>query len=229
MDIQRKQELLGFCKKVGIRFKNLQLLNQAFIHRSVTNEQKKKNNERLEFLGDSVLGLVTASYLYTTLDNPEGDLAKLKSSAVSEKALAMVGFDFGIQHLLVLGHGEEVSGGRNKPAIIADCMEAIIGAYYLDSGFKDTEKYVLSFIAPTITNILKQGIKDYKSQLQEYCQKKYKQLPVYTVSNIMGPIHNQLFYVTVKIKNRTYGPQSACSKKEAEQKVAQIALNCLKK
>ena len=145
----RKQDLTDFCKRVNIHFKNIELLDQAFYHRSVTNEKKHvHNNERLEFLGDSVLGMVTASYLYRTLENPEGDLAKIKSIVVSEKALAPVALKFGIDKLLVLGHGEEITGGRKKPAILADCMEAIIGAYYLDSGYKNAEKYVLEFIIP---------------------------------------------------------------------------------
>ena len=145
---ERKHQLSDFCNRVGIKFKKIELLDQAFHHRSLTNEAHGvKNNERLEFLGDSVLGMVTAAYLYTNLDNPEGDLAKIKSAVVSEKALAPVALRFGIDKLLLLGHGEELTGGRTKPAILADCMEAIIGAYYLDSGYKAAEKYVLSFIA----------------------------------------------------------------------------------
>ena len=169
---ERVKELNAFCKRVNIKFKNIQLLEQAFHHRSITNEFKKeKNNERLEFLGDSVLGMVTAAYLFNNLENPEGDLAKIKSSVVSEKALAPVAIQFGISKLLVLGHGEELSGGREKPAILADCMEAIIGAYYLDAGYKAAEKYVLEFIEPAVKNVLVNGMKDYKTQLQELCQK----------------------------------------------------------
>ena len=118
---ERKYQLSEFCDRVGIKFKNLEHLDQAFHHRSLTNEAHGvKNNERLEFLGDSVLGMVTAAYLYTNLDNPEGDLAKIKSAVVSEKALAPVALRFGIDRLLLLGHGEEMSGGRKKPAILAD-------------------------------------------------------------------------------------------------------------
>ena len=148
---ERKYQLSEFCDRVGIKFKNLVDLDQAFHHRSLTTEkQGVKNNERLEFLGDSVLGMVTAAYLYTNLDNPEGDLAKIKSAVVSEKPLSPVALRFGIDKLLLLGHGEEMSGGRKKPAILADCMEAIIGAYYLEAGYKAAEKYVLSFIEPAV-------------------------------------------------------------------------------
>ena len=147
----RKQDLTDFCKRVNIRFKNIELLDQAFYHRSVTNEKKHvHNNERLEFLGDSVLGMVTASYLYRSLENPEGDLAKIKSIVVSEKALAPVALKFGIDKLLVLGHGEEITGGRKKPAILADCMEAIIGAYYLDSGYNAAKKFILDLLTPEL-------------------------------------------------------------------------------
>ena len=225
MDKSRKEALNAFCKKVKIRFKNLELLDQAFHHRSITNEKKHiKNNERLEFLGDSVLGIVTAAYLYKNLDNPEGDLAKIKSAVVSEKALAPIALSLGIDRLLILGKGEENSGGRTKPAILADCMEAIIGAYYLDSGYKAAEKYVLSFIAPAIADTFSQGTKDFKTQLQEKFQKKTKQCPRYELISKTGPDHDQTFKVSVHLGDKVYGPVTAKSKKEAEQLAAKLAL-----
>ena len=222
---ERKHELSTFCDRVGIKFKNLEHLDQAFHHRSLTNEAHGvKNNERLEFLGDSVLGMVTASFLYRNLDNPEGDLAKIKSAVVSEKALAPVALKFGIDKLLLLGHGEEMSGGRKKPAILADCMEAIIGAYYLEAGYKAAEEYVLSFIKPAVDEIFSQGIKDFKTQLQEKYQKKTKQCPRYELLSKSGPDHDQTFNVCVHLGNKTYGPVAAKSKKEAEQLAAKLAL-----
>ena len=222
----RIKELSKFCDRVGITFKNIELLDQAFHHRSLTNEKEGvKNNERLEFLGDSVLGMVTATYLYRNLDNPEGDLAKIKSQVVSEKALAPVALRFGIDKLLLLGHGEEMSGGRTKPAILADCMEAIIGAYYLDAGYRPAEKYVLSFIEPAVNEIFSQGIKDFKTQLQEKFQKKTKQCPIYELISKTGPDHDQTFKVCVHLGQKTFGPASAKSKKEAEQLVAKLALD----
>lgn len=223
---QRKSQLMLFCKRVDIKFKNLELLEQAFHHRSISNERKgEQNNERLEFLGDSVLGIVTAAYLYNNLDNPEGDLAKIKSSVVSEKALSPIALQLGIDKLLVLGHGEELSGGRTKPAILADCMEAIIGAYYLDSGYKAAEKYVLSFIVPEITKVCTFGMKDYKTLLQEKYQKSKKACPVYELIKKSGPDHAQIFEVVVHLGDKTYGPAKASSKKEAEQNCAKIALD----
>ena len=222
---ERKKQLSEFCDRVDINFKNLEHLDQAFHHRSLTNEAHGvKNNERLEFLGDSVLGMVTASYLYRKLDNPEGDLAKIKSAVVSEKALAPVALRFGIDKLLLLGHGEEMSGGRTKPAILADCMEAIIGAYYLECGYKAAEVYVLSFIEPAVNEIFSQGIKDFKTQLQEKFQKKTKQCPRYELISKTGPDHDQTFKVCVHLGEKTFGPASAKSKKDAEQLAAKLAL-----
>ena len=229
MDKSRKEALNAFCKKVKIRFKNLELLDLAFHHRSVTNEKKHvKNNERLEFLGDSVLGMVTAAYLYNNLENPEGDLAKIKSAVVSEKALAPRALEFGIDKLLILGKGEEATGGRTKPAILADCMEAVIGAYYLDSGYKNAEKYVLEFIIPETKQTLNEGIKDYKTQLQELYQKLSKKCPQYVLVAKNGPAHEQTFVVNVVLGDKTFGPAKAKSKKEAEQLAAKMALESLR-
>ena len=226
---RRREELLDFCNLVNIHFKDLNLLDQAFNHRSITNERKDfQNNERLEFLGDSVLGMATAAYLYKSMDNPEGDLAKIKSAVVSEKALAPIAVKFGIDKLLVLGHGEELSGGRNKPAILADCMEAIIGAYYLDAGFKAAEKYVLSFIIPEIKKVCLYGMKDFKTLLQEKYQQVCKQCPKYELVGRSGPDHNQVFSVSVHLGKVVFGPAEAKSKKEAEQLAAKIALEKFK-
>lgn len=223
---QRKNDLISFCKKVNIKFKNIELLEQAFHHRSLTNEVKNiKNNERLEFLGDSVLGMVTASYLYRNLDNPEGDLAKIKSAVVSEKALAPIALKLNVDKLLELGHGEELSGGRQKAAILADCMEAIIGAYYLDSGYKAAEQYVLSFIIPEIDNVCKNGMKDFKTLLQEKFQKSNKECPKYELISKTGPDHDQTFEVVVYLGKEKFGPAKAKTKKEAEQMVAKLALD----
>lgn len=222
---ERKSQLTQFCKKVNIKFHDINLLDQAFHHRSITNEKKHlKNNERLEFLGDSVLGIVTAAYLYNNLENPEGDLAKIKSAVVSEKALAPIAVTLGIDKLLILGHGEETSGGRSKPAILADCMEAIIGAYYLDAGYKSAEKYVLSFIEPEIQKVCQKGLKDFKSLLQEKYQQTHHNTPRYELVKKSGPEHDQVFEVVVYLGDKVFGPAKAKSKKEAEQLAAQEAL-----
>jgi ribonuclease III len=224
---ERKKELLAFCKLLGFKFHDLSLLELAFHHRSYSNEnesQRHLNNERLEFLGDSVLGLAAAAYLFKTMENPEGDLAKIKSVVVSEKTLAPAALRFGIDRMLILGHGEELSGGRKKPAILADCMEAIIGAYYIDSGYESAEKYILSFLVPEIEKVQHdQGMKDYKTLLQELYQKKTKECPRYETVSITGPDHDQTFGVAVRLGSVTYGPETGKSKKEAEQNAARAA------
>ena len=226
---KRKKALLEFCRPLGLHFRDLALLDLAFHHRSYSNEDaayRHKNNERLEFLGDSVLGLVTAAFLYKDMaENPEGDLAKMKGNVVSEKALAPVALEFGIDKMLVLGKGEESGGGRKKPAILADCMEAVIGAYYLDSGYEAAEKYVLRFIVPAVRAVQQdKGERDCKSLLQEAYQKKCKSIPHYELVKISGPDHDQAFFVAVHLGDAVYGPAQGKSKKQAEQNAARLAL-----
>lgn len=227
----RKKKLIDFCNNLGLKFRDIDLLDLAFHHRSCSNEDinfKDLNNERLEFLGDSVLGLVAADFLYNDMTkNSEGDLSKIKSAVVSEDALAPVALKFGLDKMLVLGHGEELSGGRTKKAILADCMEAVIGAYYADQGFSAAQKYVLSFIVPEVRKIQKTGGKDYKSLLQEMYQKKCKKCPVYKTVSVTGPDHSREFRVTVHLGEVSYGPASGKSKKEAEQLAAKDAYEAL--
>ena len=200
----------------------------AFCHRSASNEINSENNERLEFLGDSVLGLVASEYLYKAYPElAEGELAKLKSSVVSEKALSYVALQFEVDKLLVLGHGEELSGGRKKNAILADCTESIIGAYFLDSGFEKAREFVHSFLIDLITDIAENGMQDWKTLLQELYQKNTKKIPVYETVSASGPDHSKIFSVVVKLGNKTFGPAKGKNKKEAEQKVAELAYKYL--
>ena len=232
---KRKKELEVFCKSVNISFSNLNLLDLAFHHRSFSNENtehKHYNNERLEFLGDSVLGLATAAFLYDDMmDNPEGDLARIKSNVVSEKVLAPIAKEkMHIDQYLILGKGEEMTGGRNKKAILADALEAVIGAVYLDSGFESAEKLVLEFIVPEIRKVQQdKGNRDYKSLLQELYQKKYKECPVYELVKRTGPDHDTTFWVKVKLGKSEFGPSDGKNKKEAEQAVARVAYEFLEK
>ncbi len=225
---ERKKMLQEFCKRVNLKFNDLSVLDLAFHHRSVTNELHSGNNERLEFLGDSVLGMITAAYLYKNINVSEGEMSKIKSAVVSEKSLAPIALKLGLDKLLILGHGEEKTGGRQKPAILADCMEAVIGACYYDQGFFAAEKYVLSFMIPKIESYLNDGEKDFKSILQEVFQQKYKICPVYELKGISGPEHDKTFEMVVHLGQKTYGPAKGKSKKEAQQKVAKMALDSLK-
>ncbi len=224
---ERKQALLEFQKQAGLRFKDLRLLNLAFHHRSYSNEHNNfhANNERMEFLGDSVLGLVTASYLYETFsEKTEGMLAKIKATVVSEETLSHIAAQLHISKFLVLGRGEEISGGREKRAILADTVEAVIGAYYLDSGYKAAQKFVIHLLSDTMKDIAqKKIIGDYKSVLQEFAQKNFKDNPRYEFIRKNGPDHNVTFWFAVIINGHSYGPLSGKSKKEAEQAVAKLA------
>jgi ribonuclease-3 len=198
----------------------------ALTHRSVSNEAgHHANNERLEFLGDAILGAVTADLLYERLpDKPEGELAKIKAVVVSEDTLSGVARSIQLDTVLLLGKGEELSGGRNKNAILADAMEAVIGAYYLDSGFKCAFGFVKSLILPEIVKVLEnRHHRDYKSLLQEYCQRKYRRYPSYRVSNRSGPEHERMYWIEVEFGGQVYGPGAGRNKKAAEQEAARLA------
>ncbi len=231
LDQARKKELLLFENHAGVRFRKLELLNQAFAHRSYANEigDKVANNERLEFLGDSVLGLVVAEYLYQELsDRPEGDLARIKSYVVSEDSLAAISRRLRVDNYVLIGKGEEHSGGRTKKAILADALEAIIGALFLDSGFKVARKFTLTSLIPEIHKVLEdRHRKDYKTLLQEFVQKRFKAYPQYTLQKRTGPDHDRTFWIQVKVGENTYGPGEGKNKKEAEQAAARLAWEAL--
>lgn len=222
----RFRELQLFQNNLGIYFKNITLLNLALTHCSFLNEGTVSlNNERLEFLGDSVLGLIACDFLYLDLpDQKEGYLAKIKSYVVSEDLLAKIAIQFKLDRYLLLGKGEECTGGRLKKTILADAMEAVIGGYYLDSGFKAVESFVKSFLIPEIIMVKEnRHHRDYKTLLQEYVQKTYKGYPKYRLVSKTGPDHDRTFLINVDVMEFSFGPGSGKSKKDAEQIAAQIA------
>lgn len=228
---ERKTELLSFERTAGARFKDLDLLNLAFTHRSCANEDPShsQNNERLEFLGDSVLGMVVATYLYEILaDKLEGELARVKSYVVSEEALAIIAKRLGVDRYLLIGKGEELSGGREKKALLADAMEAIIGAFYLDSGYESAERFVLSLVEPEIEKFLQnRHRKDYKTILQEYLQKYHRCYPKYILVRKTGPDHDRTFWMSCGVGGVEYGPAQGKNKKEAEQSAAKEAYDAI--
>jgi len=196
------------------------------MHRSVSNESAVKvNNERLEFLGDSILGAVCATLLYQCFkEKSEGDLAKIKAVVVSEDILSDIALKLKIDEMLLLGKGEELSGGRTKKAILADAMEALIGALYLDSGYKTVFDFVSRCIEPEISKATGTNYhKDYKSLLQEYCQHQYKCYPEYIMAKRTGPEHDRTFWMEVRIGETIYGTGKGRNKKSAEQEAAKIA------
>lgn len=210
-----------------MRFRNISFLDLSFCHRSLASEAGEvlANNERLEFLGDSVLGMVVSEYLFTDLaDRNEGELAKIKSYVVSEETLSEIGSKIGLDRVLLLGKGEENSGGRGKKAIIADGLEALIGAYYLDQGLAAVQDFIhfhwIEYINQVVSNNHR---KDYKTLIQEHCQKTLKLQPRYTCLSKTGPDHAKVFTMEVIIGELRFGPSSGSNKKEAEQGAARMA------
>jgi ribonuclease-3 len=238
IDAVRKKRLLSFCRNVGIKFKDIQLLNLALVHRSVENEvclsgmfaeSGKINNERLEFLGDAILGAVTATLLYRNYsDKSEGELAKIKSVVVSENILCGIAREIQIDHVLWLGRGEELSGGRRKNALLADSVEALIGALYLDSGYKAAFSFVEQRILPEMKRVTEHGYhRDYKSVLQELVQRKWREYPIYHCTNLEGAEHEKIFWVEAAVHGKNYGPCAGHSRKSAEQEAARKAYEAL--
>jgi ribonuclease-3 len=232
--------LSAFLKAAGFRFRSLELLNLSFTHRSVSNEFPaqhgsgggaglKLNNERLEFLGDSIVGAVCATLLYRKYaEKSEGELAKIKSVVVSEDILSAVARVLQIDTMLLLGKGEDLSGGRTKKAILADALEALIGALYLDSGYKAAYDFVSRCIGPEIDRVTETGYhRDYKSLLQELCQRCFHACPEYRLIKRSGPEHERLFWTEVQAGGTVYGPGMGRNKKSAEREAARMAWEAL--
>ncbi len=214
-------------ERIAHRFCKPELLALALTHKSYANENRvPAHNERLEFLGDSVLGLVVSEYLMNTCpDSTEGDLSRLRAAIVSESALAVVAREIGLGGFLLLGRGEDQTGGRNKDSLLANCLEALIASVYLDAGIEAVESFVLRFFGAIIQKSCQaRGTQDYKTELQELCQERVKQLPEYRVASESGPDHQKQFAVELILKGEVYGRGVGKSKKEAEQKAAKEAL-----
>lgn len=214
-------------EKLNISPKNKNLYITAFLHSSYVNEHKAKNDyERLEFLGDAVLDLVVADYLYSNQKEKEGEMTKIRASYVCENALFEYSMNLGLNEYIKVGHGEEKEGGKFKKAIVADIFEALIGAIYLDLGYATARKTVLQIIVPYIENPNITFFSDYKSALQEYVQTVQKSL-TYNLIKEEGPAHERVFTVEVEVDNIIYGIGIGQSKKEAEQEAAKEALKKL--
>ncbi|TCO79008.1 ribonuclease III [Marinisporobacter balticus] len=225
----RKKELKAFMEKLQYTFENIDLLNEGLTHSSYANENRKRNmkyNERLEFLGDSVLSIVISDYLYNHLSTlQEGELTKIRASIVCEPSLANCSVAMNMGKYLLLGKGEEVTGGRDRVSILADAFESIIGAIYLDGGLNKARQFVLKSLENTIVNAIEGKVfKDYKTHLQEVIQSMNTEKIMYEVVNEEGPDHNKVFHVHVKIGSHVAGCGSGKSKKEAEQNAAKEAL-----
>jgi ribonuclease III len=214
-------------KNLGIAMCDLALLENALTHSSYANEKKNKgakSNERLEFLGDSMLSIVITEHLYRTYPHlPEGELTKARSLLVCEDSLARLAKELDLNEYILLGKGERLSGGQNRDSILADAMEALIGAVFIDNGFEAAKSFVLKYMQKEIERYVKgKVLKDYKSILQEMVQKK-DHSAVYEVLLEKGPAHNKMFTVCVRVQDRVFGKGIGKTKKEAEQQAAKVA------
>ena len=216
------------------QFTDASLMTTAMTHSSYANEHRDlhmQNNERLEFLGDSILGLVSADYVFHRYPNvPEGQLTKVRAAVVCEKTLYEVAKELGLDHHLLLGHGEEMGGGRQRPSILADSVEALIGAIYLDGGLEAARSFIMTFL-PAKVDLAEAGhaFRDYKTALQEIVQKNRQETLQYRLSGESGPDHDKRFTVQVLLNSNIFAEGIGHSKKEAEQMAARAALELMGK
>ena len=215
---------------IGYQFRNITLLQNALSHSSYANERwhdSLKSNERLEFLGDSVLGMVVAEHLYRTFPNrPEGELTRMRADMVCEKTLAKVANGLGLGKHLLLGKGEEQGGGRSRESILADAVESVIAACYLDGGMTAAVQFIQKFILVNVP-VTKLQNADYKTALQELVQQKKNQVLAYKLVGESGPDHDKQFRVELTLNGEVVGVGTGSSKKRAEQAAAQKALEKL--
>ena len=213
---------------IGITFKNQELLKQAFYHRSFLNEAKhiKESNERLEFLGDSILSFLSSHYLYQHYPHyPEGTLTNIRSSIVKTQSLGQVAKNLSFGELLFLSKGEEEGGGRNNISLLADSFEAFLGALFLDQGLEKAQAFLTAYLFSNIAAIINnKSYIDFKSYLQELVQETHKISPTYVVVKTEGPDHDRTFWIEVSIGKKLLGSGIGKSKQEGEQQAAQNAL-----
>jgi len=216
--------------KIGHQYKDASLLENAVTHSSYANESKRsiQSNERLEFLGDAVLSIVVSDYLYEHYANmPEGELTKLRAKLVCEKSLAHFATLLGLDEHLLLGKGEENTGGRSRPSIKADAFEALIASLYLDDGLDLAWAFIMRFILPELEHVGDLAFRDYKTQLQEIVQQNKEELLSYVLVKESGPDHDKRFQVEVHLNSNVIGVGVGRSKKEAEQLAAKEALELM--
>lgn len=218
-------------EKIGYEFKDKSLIINALTHSSYANECKARGeateyNERLEFLGDSVLSLVASVYLFKGNRNLfEGDLTKIRAGIVCENALYEYSLEIGLGDYLRLGHGEEVTGGRNRKSLLADAFEALLAAIYLDAGFQTARRFALPYLAAAAEKIMKAGTnEDYKTILQKFVQQNKGDILEYVMTGEQGPSHNKTFNYDVMLNNTVIGSGKGSSKRDAEQAAAKQAL-----
>ena len=226
----RLKELESVQENLNYKFKDIELLQTALTHSSYANEQSMKiteNNERLEFLGDAVVSLIVSQYLYKKYPNyPEGELTKIRAKVVCESSLAFIAKKINLGELLLLGKGEEATGGRTRESILGDASESLVGAIYTDSDYETTKRILLDKFENDLVHAVARGslFIDYKTDLQENLQKRKRSRIEYNISKEEGPDHNKVFHIDVLIDNSVVGQGSGRNKKEAEQMAAKEAL-----
>lgn len=216
-------------EKLGYTFKNTELIGTALTHSSYANEHHCQSNERLEFIGDSILGMVVATYLFHRYpEMPEGKMTRLRAELVCEQSLWEVASKLGFGRMLHLGKGEALSGGRERHSILADCVEAVIAALYLDGGFEVARSFISEHILSKLTDEGYTAVGDYKTELQELIQQKPNQSLSYVMVGESGPDHKKTFTFDVLLNGERLGRGDGHTKKEAEQSAAQKALEVIK-
>ncbi|MBR6510255.1 MAG: ribonuclease III [Clostridia bacterium] len=219
-----------FEKKLGYTFKNPNLLLNALTHSSYANETRNgiSSNERLEFLGDSVLSVIVSDYIFKEFSKiPEGELTKLRASLVCEKSLCGFSRELNLGKYLKLGKGEDKGGGRERDSILADAFEAVLAAIYLDGGMEEARRHVMRFILPELEQTDDEVFKDYKTALQEIIQRNPEESVTYTLKGESGPDHDKVFEVQVHLNSNVIGEGKGKSKKRAEQMAAKQALTLM--
>ncbi len=228
MEFQRRKTLNALEERLEYRFHDLALLDTALTHTSYVkgDGRASAHNERLEFLGDAVLELCTSEYLYLRFpDYDEGAMTRLRAQAVCEGALYEVAREYGLGAMLLLGRGEDHSGGREKPSILSDAVEAVIGALYIDGGMEVAKGFIMRFVHNSVADAMAgRLIKDHKTMLQEYVQKRHMGQIVYELTGSSGPDHNQTFTMRVLVAGETAGIGEGRTKQEAGQQAARAAL-----
>jgi len=232
MEKERKKALQELQKKIGYRFKSLELLNQGLRHKSFVHENvdaEGQDNERLEFLGDAVLDLVIGHLIMDRYpDYPEGSLSRLRASVVNETRLAKIARDLSLGQYLLLGKGEEMTRGREKSSILSSSLEALLATIYLDGGYKKAFKAIAQLFSLTLEVAEKESFyQDYKTKLQELSQDTLRATPRYVLAKEYGPDHDKIFGVQVQIQGKVAGAGAGRSKKEAEQRAARRTLEKL--
>ncbi|NLO89584.1 MAG: ribonuclease III [Clostridia bacterium] len=217
-------------RKIGVWFNDKKVLQTALTHPTYVFEKKtvQEHNQRLEFLGDAVLGMIVAEYLYRTYpDKSEGDLTKLRASLVCESSLAKNARRINLGEYLFMGKGEDISGGRHRQSILADSYEALVGAIYLDRGLNTVRNFVVRDLEILLSDGVESTFRDYKTLLQEFVQKRHNENVSYAILEESGPDHNKSFVAGVFLKGQLLSKGSGKSKKEAEQEAAKYAYNSL--